>query len=331
LIQINSKYFLTPLLSVRNDNLNEIFKDKRVLYVNNWADEEWHKRHNLSESRNYSINKFNNFFKFFNSNSMVLSPTFTTNEISTQTYRNSNIIHIGSNIKNLKLSLIHKTFKSFLWIFQNRNDYDCVFVHNYQFPLFYIGLFAKYFLHKELIIDFEDDYYCLNPKNIQSKLFHFFFRKLDIKIVAINEKMFKYFKVKKDFFVFNGFIDLNYLNENSFLKKNKMLFLISGTLNLERGVFLIPEVVKAFRNYFESFKIIITGNVENKNINLISEPEIEYLGFVSEADYQSIISQTDICLVLQLPDHPFNEGSFPSKIESFSALKKPILILNCYE
>lgn len=328
-IKISDKYSLKLLQQVRKDDLNLLFENSRVLYVNNWPDYEWHNKHNLSVEKNYSLDKFLNFFQFFHPNSLVLSPTNIGKRIKTFDYRIGIINHLGSKFSNLKLSLLTKFIKGVIFAVLNKNRYDIILVHNYQFPIFHIGLISNWLLGKKLIIDFEDDYYCLNKSNIQSKLFYNIYRHFNYPIIAINEKMIKYFNDDISFYVFNGFIDLNY---STLINKNdNITFLISGTLNIERGVLIIPQIVNSFRLKFNNFKIIITGELVDFDLLISNYPEIEYLGFVSILEYNKIIESVDYCLVLQLPDHPFNEGSFPSKIENYSKFKKPILILTLNE
>ena len=330
MLRINSKYKITLLREVRNDDIKTIFYNKKVLYLNNWPDQDWHDFHQIKPIKNYSTDKFSKFFNFFGEESEVLSLTHVANLTNTISCKINNINHIGTSYKSTKFSLLIKFCKSIKWCFLNITRFDMIFVHNFQFPYYEIALIIKYIFKKKIIVDFEDDYYCLNKKTIQSKLFYNIFRHINHPVIAINHNMSKYFNTNSlKFYVFNGFIDLKYASNLKFELKNGMNFLISGTLDIQRGAGVITDIVLALRKVIANFNIYVCG-VQVNELHLIHQ-ELNYIGFLDTKKYIELLNSIDVCLVLQLPDHPFNEGSFPSKIENYSSVKKPIYILQLNE
>ena len=254
---INNKYSVKLLKNIRNDDIKSVFKSQSVLYIVNFPDNEWHLKHGINEIANYSVNKFSKLFDLVsNRESLILSPTFSKNSHQTKTYLNKKIQHIGSRFSNVKLKQIHLFLKSIIWLLKNKNKFEIILVHNFTFPNYYIALFSKYFLKNEIIIDFEDDYYCINKKSIQSIFFKKLFSKFDDKIIAINEKMIRYFPNlnKCNFFVFNGFIDLEYINNIEIQFFENIKFLYGGTLDEKRGAYLLPLFVLELKKIIHNFK-----------------------------------------------------------------------------
>ena len=159
MLRINSKYKIDLLREVRNDDIKTIFYNKKVLYINNWPDQDWHDFHQIKPIKNYSTDKFSKFFIFFGEGSEVLSLTHVKNLTNSISCKIKNINHIGSSYKPTKVSLLIKFFKSIKWCFLNITRYDIIFVHNFQFPNYEIALIIKYIFKKKIIVDFEDDYY----------------------------------------------------------------------------------------------------------------------------------------------------------------------------
>jgi glycosyltransferase involved in cell wall biosynthesis len=132
----------------------------------------------------------------------------------------------------------------------------------------------------------------------------------------------------KETVVLNAFADLGYTKHVDFEIRDGISFLYSGTLDSIRGVELIPDLVMSLRQRVRHFSIIITGKGPLETmVKSWRHPEIQYRGFLDPEAYAETIQQVDACLILQKPDHPFNSGSFPSKVEEYATFRKPIYIL----
>ena len=213
------------------------------------------------------------------------------------------------------------------FLYKNRNNYNFCLIYNFYPTEIFAALFAKYFLNKKIILDFEDDYLLLT-KNIFYKLYFSIVRNIPDEVICINRNMINYFIHKKTY-IFNGFIDMSYMKNMKIDLKEGSIFLYSGSLDEIRGVDLIPEIVRSLKKILKDFKIYISGSgILEKKIKTWDIKEVVFLGFLNENDYLKIIEISNFCLVLQKPDNKFSTGSFPSKVEYYSKYKKPIFYID---
>jgi glycosyltransferase involved in cell wall biosynthesis len=258
-----------------------------------------------------------------NNQSILLSPTQDPNvKIKTKTYKKGRIIHFGSRFWG-RMAQIELSVKLISWLFKNRKLYNYCLVYNFYPCEMAAAFFAKIFLRKRIIIDFEDDYMYQSSK----KNYKFYFnivKKIPDTVICINKNMTNYFPDKLTY-IFNGFINLDYANSCSYKFHEGIKLLFAGTLDNIRGVDLIPDLIKALKTKIKNFEIFITGSGPFENeIRKWNYSEVTYLGFVSSDKFEKILAEADAYLVLQKPDHTFSLGSFPSKIEYYSKYKKPI-------
>lgn len=327
-VVINSKYSLSLLEAIEKDDINFYLSSKKGVYVCSFPDEQWHNHHNLDVKKNYATFKKSNFLSCLKPGSFIVSPTEIVNPPKKMNrVWIGNVFHLGSHFKFARLKQIEYAFKLIYYLTKNRKKYDVILYYNFELPIFFSSLFFKHFLGKEIYVDFEDDYTLIKRnwfKNYITKLIY----QIPNKVICINREMKQHFGKKTHCLVFNGFIDLNYLNDIDVSLKDGLSFLFAGTLDEIRGADLLPEIVVALRKQFANFKIRVTGfGPLDTQIQALNLPEIEFLGFLSEEKYERVLKLTDIFLVLQKPDHVFNKGSFPSKIEYYAINRKPIYTL----
>nr|WP_298994237.1 hypothetical protein [uncultured Polaribacter sp.] len=322
-LKINEKYSLVPLLGVEKDNIKALFKNKRTVYICNYPDESWYKKHNFKQTTNYSIEKKYRFFKLLNKEAKILSLTEDSKiQKETKSYSTEEVVHFGSKF-NGRIGQLFMMLKLIKWLYVNRKTYDSCLCYNFSPSEILSSFFSKLFLRKKIIVDFEDDYLLKN----NSKLYKFYFslvKRIPNYIICINKEMVNYFPNKKTF-VFNGFINLDYAQNIDFRLQDDFTLLYAGALDDIRGVDLIPDLVRNLRLKYKNFKINITGSGPlEREINNWNLPEVNFFGFLNSKDYNNVLIDSTGYLILQKPDHPFSKGSFPSKIEYYSKFKKPI-------
>lgn len=321
-IIINDKYKLVPFDNVRKDDIEKVL-NKRTFYVCNFADEMWYKYQKFTQKKNSSIEKKTRYYEVLGKDSYILSPT-SNNQIKrrSKNFRNDYVIHFGSGIFWGRFGQLYMTLKILYYVFTRRKEFDLLLSYNFYFPYILIGIFSKYILKKEFVIDFEDDYTLTKRNKFKNLLFNLIKGTPDV-VICIHEEMTKQFKKNVTSIVFNGFIDLDYSVDHEFY--DGMTFLFSGTLDDIRGADLLPDLCNALSQVIDNFRIYVCGSgpLEDKIRNWNNE-KIVFKGFLTNLEYKRLLSESDAFLVLQKPDHPFSRGSFPSKIEQYSSFKKPI-------
>jgi glycosyltransferase involved in cell wall biosynthesis len=323
-IVLNKKYKLVPLISVKKDDISKLFENKRGVFVCNYPELEWYKTNGFTRAVNYSIEKKAKFFELMNKNAVLLSITQDSKiKRGTKNFRLGRHIHFGSSFYGRAAQVV-LALKLLFWLVRNYKSYDYILCYNFYPAEFFASSMLKFFCNKTLIVDFEDDYLIQSTSRWYKYYFNLI-KNIPDKVICINERMIKYFNSYKTL-VFNGFIDLSYVSNFQLNKNQKINFLFSGALDEIRGVDLIPDLVKALKNNNYTFNIDITGGgILEQKVRNWEIPEVNYLGFLDADKYKEVIKGADVCLVLQKPDHPFSQGSFPSKVEYYADQKKPIL------
>lgn len=327
-IIINKTYKLSPITAIDKDDIHSVLSVGKGVYVCSFPDEAWHKHYKLDIKKNYSIQKKRKMFELLSKDSIIISPTEVNTELrATKQLKINNVVHLSSYFKKSRLKQIEYSLRLCFYVFTNRKKLDYVFYYNFEMPIFFTTWFIKHILKLKIYVDFEDDYTLISRNPLKNWLNKQLFKIPDF-VVCINKEMTKHFNINTKCLVFNGFIDLSYINNISVDLNEGCNFLYAGSLDEIRGVDLLPEIVRSLKSKISAFKIRVTGSgpLEEfiKNVNI---PEIEFLGFLSEDKYTEVLQNSDCFLVLQKPDHSFNRGSFPSKIEYYAAFKKPIYSL----
>jgi glycosyltransferase involved in cell wall biosynthesis len=329
---IIGKYRLEPLLHIRQDDLSGMLGSMPGVYICDCAEPEWYKHFGFKQTDGVGhIEKKCHMFLQMAKGSKWVSPTSDVPKgKKTHTWENGDILHLGYKSFHLRFNQILQTISLFGWLLRRRKEYDYCLVYNFYLPIYLAPLIMKYLLKKPLYVDYEDDY-TKQRKNLFKNFLERLMRHTVTGAICINEYMVRYF-TKKQARVLNAFADLEYTESIEFNLRDGMTFLFSGTLDKIRGIELIPDLRNALRQHIKNFRILITGNGPLKSlVQSWSYPEVKYLGFLNYDDYLQTIKQSDACLVLQKPDHPFSLGSFPSKVDEYAKYKKPIFMLKEYK
>ena len=330
-IVLQNRYRLVPLKSVVKDDINDLLKRGNGVYICNFPEQEWYDYNGLIRTTNYSIDKKIAFHNLLAGGHKILSPTIDSKiPLSSKYLETDRALHFGSCGTKGRLAQFVKLIFILKWLIKNHKSFEFVLIYNFTPVEVVSGVFAKIFLKKRFIVDFEDDYLLLNNSFLYRNYFKLV-KRLPDHVICINECMTRYFQ-KEMTMVFNGFINLDYVTNVKFSFEEDMVFLYSGALDDIRGVDLIADLVVELRKYLVNFKIQITGSgpLEDK-VTSWNFPEVSYLGFLEERDYLKVLSECSACLILQKPDHPFSLGSFPSKGEYYAKFEKPIYFLKMIE
>ncbi|MDD2635464.1 MAG: hypothetical protein PHW82_08195 [Bacteroidales bacterium] len=322
-IKINKHYSLTPLTFVEKDDITPVFNYGRGVYICNFPESAWYKAHNFKQTVSYSIDKKKKFFAMMDDGATILSPTQDSKIFKpTKTIQIGKVLHLGSRFTG-RLAQSFMTIKLVKWLVLNKQSYDYCLIYNFYPAEMVAAYVARYLLRKRVVVDFEDDY-LLQSKHRLYKLYFKFVKRIPHAVICINRNMLHYFS-KQDVYVFNGFIDLDYTDTINFNLQDGVKLLYAGALDEIRGVDLIPDIVYTLRKELKSFQIFITGSGPyEKFVRQWDFEEVIYLGFLSTKEYNNVLKNSDVYLVLQKPEHPFSKGSYPSKVEFYSHYKKPI-------
>jgi glycosyltransferase involved in cell wall biosynthesis len=329
-IPVNERYNLSLLKSVRCDDIRQAFVGKRCIYVCSYPDNKWHDTQGIPVLRNYAIRKKTQFFGMLSRRSLLVSPTQCINRscVHTAEVRYRKVL-LGSRWREKRLQQCEYLFQLLCLFVRLRRSFDYVLFYNFEMPVFFSAYFVKWILKKEVWVDFEDDYTLVHRSRWKNLLATQLAYNMPDVVICASEPMTKHFPTKKTF-VFNGFIELHPSATNFWPNaEREMRFMYSGRLDDIRGVDLLPEVFVALQRVFRRVRVLVTGEGPlEATVRAWQIPGIEYLGFLHDEEFAQTLSTVDAFLVLQKPDHPFSRGSFPSKIEYYARLRRPIYVLS---
>jgi len=321
-------YWLRPLLTIRKDDIQALLGPQAGVYMCNCPEQLWFEHFDIpGDNYQATVDKKDKMFSQLGPGSVWISPTTPVRWGEfIRTWQSPRMLHLGAGPLAGRAAQIIHTLQLMWHLSIRRSSYRYILMYNLYLPVSLAGVYARYILRKRLYVEYEDDY----TKRRKSRLKNMcerLLRKACNGAICVHDDMASYFR-NKPVAVCNGFADLSYAESCDYRFREGMTFLFGGTLDDIRGVDLIPELVGKLRSMLKSFHIHITGSgplrtlVESWNI-----PEVTYRGVLDEHSYNALIADIDACLILQKPDHPFSQGSFPSKVEHYAKHKKPIFVL----
>ncbi|WP_321301855.1 glycosyltransferase [uncultured Sphaerochaeta sp.] len=137
--------------------------------------------------------------------------------------------------------------------------------------------------------------------------------------IVVNERICDFLPQKKNVLINSGY----YIN-NSVRKideNNQNIITYCGRLDYEGGIEVLLESLLHLKS---RFKLLVTGDGEYRDkvekFQLIhSSIDIEYLGFVSQSELDSILTKTKVCVNPLRGKCDFSKYSFPSKVLMYLA------------
>lgn len=122
--------------------------------------------------------------------------------------------------------------------------------------------------------------------------------------------------------VVRGAIDYKKVQKED--KKHEIpVLLFASTLDRQRGAQILLE---ALQYTTQQFQLIITGRGELADeIASCNDARIDYRGYISYEEYQSLLEQADICINAQLSHAEFGNVSFPSKVFEYLSNRKLVV------
>ena len=214
------------------------------------------------------------------------------------------------------------------FLFKARKYFRALVIYNAYFYALFPALFAKWVLKKHLILDFEDDY-LVADKHWGSKIAFYLTKRFVDYVIFINQHLRRYFPETPGITV-NCFADFSYLTEKLHTDYREFTMIYSGSLDAIRGADLLGSLSAELSRKQIAHTIYVTGKgpLEGDIQRLAAtNRQVIYKGFISDRELQNLLAAVDVGLVLQKPDHPFNQGSFPSKVDLYAAYQLPIIHL----
>jgi hypothetical protein len=317
-------YQLVPLDRIRCDDLAAFLGPSPGIYVCNAPTEGWYRKFGIKETQPNTISKKRAVFASLAQGSQWLSPTYVEGGNATDDWQEGDVQHIGHGFFRGRLAQLFQTVRLFQLLFKRLDHYEYMVVYNLPLPTTLAPLAVRALFGKKLVVDFEDDYTLQRSSRFKNCVDRSLRSFVD-GAICVNASMQRFFAGRRTCVV-NAFAEVVRFPEKVFADGAR--FLVSGSLDHIRGADLIPDLVTSLRSHLSAFRIDVTGDGPLRSlITSMQEPEVTYHGLVSDGDYSDLLAASDICVVLQRPDHPFSQGSYPSKIQAYARQHKPVMVL----
>ena len=318
-------YRLEPLEHIRCDDVAAFLGSRTGIYVCNAPTPAWHGRHKITQTQPSTMGKKRAMFAQMAPGSEWLSPTYVEGVCANTTdWQEGEILHIGYGKSMGRFAQLRQTRRLLRLLRERLNRHAYILTFNLPLPTSLASLALRLSHRTRLLLDFEDDYTLQRASRFKNLIEQGIRRCID-GAVCVNQSMQTVFPDTPTCVV-NAFATAAAFPPGPLAEGAR--FLVSGSLDHIRGADLLPDLVRSLRRRLTSFHIDVTGDGPLRSlVESLSFPELTYHGLLDDDEYLRVLAASDICLVLQRPDHPFSRGSYPSKIQAFARQRKPVMVL----
>jgi glycosyltransferase involved in cell wall biosynthesis len=223
----------------------------------------------------------------------------------------------------------------------NNRNLDTVIVYNFNLEFLLITLFVKLFTEAKIINNIEDvsipklaDWKKGTESRVFQQLIFFFCMKLIARLsdcfIFPTKRFIRFLPVgKKPVIIITGCFNVK--QSGSFRCDYPLRILFSGKLLFDQGIDIL---LQALENLEDSVSKKITVSICGDGPRAdwlqkkISEGALEYIsyhGFLSDSEYENLMSGSDICLVLQKPEGRYKNLKTPSKFFEYYSNGKYVI------
>lgn len=301
---------------------------KEVLFCGGFIPPEINEKikHNSPAANNFQKELINNLSKNYKVDILTYVGFYEKDmDIVTKNFKKHNIYYaIKQENKNF-ISLFYKYYKLFKKLIHNK---QAVILYNYN----YINLFINYFCKKKniktiLIIADHTEYY--EYKNPIRSLLAFKYSRDYFKfnhLIFLSKRLKDRYSLKNSSLMIGGINIDKYKNFTPAPKRDKLIILYSGYLS---GVIAIDIYLKAIDlTKDENIRFLFSGKgdmEEHLKEKAKKDGRIEYVGFLEETEYLSLLNKANISINPRNMDLSQNQNNFPSKILEYLATGKVII------
>lgn len=332
LINLNLQDYKTHILEeLHQENINHLFDSGNVIFiVPGYRTPELKRRRKLFFEGNNALEKKDLIIESIDNLFLSLSVSFIPKQkfgIHTGFFEHNGVYHVPM-VSSWSLTKYLAIFFVFYELFKHRKSYRNILFWNFLPHTAIPAFLAKILFGKKIYVDFEDDYRFKKGS---------FTEKLVTALVAgyidggqlAAEEMLTTLPVDRRYTVLNSFGDLSYTKKLRIKEYDKLKIIYSGAHDEIRGADLIVPFYNKLLSLNIPVEIHITGyGVFSEQFKALNNGiDFIYHGYLPSIELEKLLTECHVGLVFQKPDHPFNMGSYPSKVYTYSKYKLICLTL----
>lgn len=234
-----------------------------------------------------------------------------------------------------------------LWRLSRKKKLTGLIVYCYYPSSVVAALFARFFLKLDIVEDLEDicephlsDWNYKSEARPVQQIVGWLAMKVMILLsnaIIIPAKKFQYFVGKnKRSEIVTGCMEIKDRIASAKRTKNKINVLFAGALEVGQGIELLVKTFHELQRHpdtAERYRFDLCGYGSQEKwlkvqIEKIKNVEIKLHGFVSNEKYEELLTNSDVCLVLQNPSGRFASHKTPSKGYEFMGNGKAVIVSN---
>jgi len=223
------------------------------------------------------------------------------------------------------ISLFYRYYRLFNKLVQNKR---AVILYNYG----YINIFVNYYCKKKniktilIVADHSEYYEYRNPiRRFLAYKYSKDYYKFDY-LIFLSKRLKGRYNLKNSFLMIGGTNNIKYKNFIPTPKKGELIILYSGILSKVTGIDIYLKAIKLIKDKNIGFVFSGKGEMIEYLINRSKiDNRIEYVGFLDEETYLSLLSKANVLINPRNMNLPQNQNNFPSKILEYLAAGKVII------
>lgn len=224
--------------------------------------------------------------------------------------------------------------RSLVYLTRERKNYAAVFAYSYTTMTVALCCFARYFLRKRVVLDYEDGLFRHATRGWYYRMLEKIALRICRSCVLVNAGLAQRLPAGKMRVVINGvFVSGGRpAAEPVFSGNGRMKVLYSGELSFDYGLGLLYKVFRSAGAGAIDFHVTGAGKDAARLREFIAEKGLKnvfFHGYIPLADLTRLEQEINGYILLQNEDSPIYDTNFPSKLFHFLSSGKPVFFNRC--
>jgi len=243
----------------------------------------------------------------------------------TESFKKNKIYYAIKQESKNYVSLFYRYYRLFNKLIQNKK---AVILYNYS----YINIFANYYCKKKniktilIVADHSEYYEYRNPiRRFLAYRYSRDYYKFDY-LIFLSKRLKDRYNLKNSFLMVGGIDNAKHEGFIPTPKKSELIILYTGILSKVTGIDIYLKAIELINEKNIRFLFSGKGDMTEYLINKSKiDNRIEYVGFLDEEAYLSLLNKANILINPRNMNLPQNQNNFPSKILEYLATGKLII------
>ena len=283
-------------------------------------------KYNSPAANNFQKGLIDNLSKYYKVDILTYIGYYEKDiDLVIDSFKKNNIRYVVKQENRNYISVFYRYYKTLNKLLKNK---QAIILYNYN----YINLIINYFCKKKnvktvlIIADHSEYYEYRNPiRRFLAYKYSKDYYKFDY-LIFLSKRLKDIYNLKNTFLMVGGINNAEYKGFIPTPKKGELIILYTGILSKVTGIDIYLKAIELINEKNISFLFSGKGDMTEYLINKSKiDNRIEYVGFLDDKAYLSLLSKANILINPRNMDLPQNQNNFPSKILEYLATGKLII------